>query len=96
MVAPGGPSDGLAVFRLRRRGGAREATLCELLAPEPAARRDLLAAGGGRDGADYVIAAGTAVRAPRPMVALPGQGPILTWRGVAPERRRRPRWPTGS
>ena len=36
VVAPGGPAHGLAVFRLAPRGRAREATVCELLAPDAA------------------------------------------------------------
>ncbi len=84
VVAPGGPSHGLAIFRLRRRGGAREAPVCELLAPDADTRRGLLAQVAAATGADYLIAAGRVGRHDR-MLAMPGQGPILTWRGVAPD-----------
>ena len=82
VVAPGGPSHGLAVFRVRRRGRAREATVCELLAPDAATRRGLLAQVAAATGADYLIAAGPSGSHDR-MLPMPGQGPILTWRGVA-------------
>ncbi len=84
VVAPGGPAHGLAVFRVRRRGRAREATVCELLAPDPATRRGLLGQVAAATGADYLIATGPAGPRDR-MLAMPGQGPILTWRGVAPD-----------
>ncbi len=58
--------------------------MCELLAPDPATRRGLLAQVAAATGADYLIAAGPSSRHNR-MLALPGQGPILTWRGVAPD-----------
>ncbi len=80
VVAPGGPAQGLAVFRLRRRGQAREATVCELLAPDPATRRQLLGQVAAATGADYLIATGTG--GSDRLVPMPGQGPILTWRQV--------------
>jgi GNAT superfamily N-acetyltransferase len=84
VVAAGGPARGLAVFRVRRRGGAQEATVCELLAPDADSRRGLLAQVAAATGADYLIAAGPPRHGER-MLGLPGQGPILTWRGVAPD-----------
>jgi len=85
VVAPGGPDRGLAVFRVRDRGAATEAVLCELLVPgddRPLASR-LVGEVARATAADYVI--GTA-RTPAPRSALPvplvRQGPILTWRAV--------------
>jgi Acetyltransferase (GNAT) domain len=80
VVARGGPAAGLAVFRVRRRGSAVEAVLCELLAPQGGG--DLVAEIARATGADYVIAAGPPVPGAR-MVKVPRLGPILTWRGVA-------------
>jgi GNAT superfamily N-acetyltransferase len=80
VVARGGPAAGLAVFRVRRRGSALEAVLCELLAPQGGA--DLVAEIARATRADYVIAAGGPLPGSR-MVNAPRLGPILTWRGVA-------------
>ena len=76
-------ADGFAVFRLRRRGAATEAALCELVAPDRGQARRLVRAVAKAAGADYVIAAGR----PPGMVPLPGQGPILTWREVGQATR---------
>jgi GNAT superfamily N-acetyltransferase len=70
--------DGLAVFRVRRRGPSREVALCEWLAPgpdRPALRRLVRAAG------DYLVASGLGVASG--LLPLPGQGPIVTWRPLA-------------
>jgi GNAT superfamily N-acetyltransferase len=84
VVGPDGVGSGLAVFRLRRRGRALEATVCELLAPEPSVARGLLSQISAATGADYLIVAGTAAAArSRHLVPLPGQGPVLTWRALA-------------
>jgi GNAT superfamily N-acetyltransferase len=84
VVAPGGAADGLAVFRLRARGPAREAAVCELLAPDAATARLLLHEVAASTGADYLIAVGPAASARRwRMAPLPNQGPVLTWRAVA-------------
>jgi GNAT superfamily N-acetyltransferase len=77
-------ADGCVVFRLRRRGGAVEAAICEVLVP-PARRGSvgsLLRAVLRASRADYAIRiGGTGV--PRAMsLPLPGQGPTLVWRAV--------------
>lgn len=69
---------GLAVFRVRRRGRAREVALCEWLAPGPdrrALRRLVRAAG------DYALSCGLGVA--HGMVPLPRLGPVVTWRSLA-------------
>jgi hypothetical protein len=84
VVAPGGLQEGVAIFRIRARGDAREAALSTVLAR--AGDRALL----GRltrtvarvADADYVIRIGGGRIAPGGMVQLPGQGPVLTWRAV--------------
>ncbi len=73
--------DGLAVFRVRRRGQALEGALCEVLVPSGAAdaARTLVRAVAGAAGADYLIRIGRGA-ARTGFVPLPRQGPMLTWR----------------
>jgi GNAT superfamily N-acetyltransferase len=79
---------GIAIFRLRRRGAATEAALCELIAPDddPGATRDLERAVARASNADYVIRLGRSSM-PTLYVRLPGQGPALTWRAVSEAAR---------
>lgn len=81
-TGPGGVADGVALFRLRRRGPAVEAMLGEVLVPGgDAGRAGALAKAVLREsGADYAIVTGG--RSLPGFVPLPGQGPVLTWRGV--------------
>lgn len=80
----GDPAQGLAVYRLRRRGPALEAALCEVLVPggERAAARALEREVARTSGADYVIRLGGPALSRTGFARLPGQGPILTWRPV--------------
>lgn len=70
---------GVALFRVRRRGPAREATLCELLVPEGDATsgRRLVREVARSSGADYVLRVAGARDGCFP---LPRQGPVLTTR----------------
>lgn len=78
--------DGLAFFRLRRRGPALEAVLGDVLSPTRRGRRQLVTTVAQTSGADHVLAAGAAGDAPGTL-AVPGQGPTLTWRPLArPDR----------
>ncbi|HZJ25703.1 MAG TPA: GNAT family N-acetyltransferase [Acidimicrobiia bacterium] len=79
-----GPSAGVAFVRMRARGPARELVVADVLVP--GARRALdarlmreLARG---TEADYLIRLGGGLVSPGPMLRLPGQGPLLTWRAV--------------
>lgn len=83
VVAPGGVEEGLVVFRLRRRGAALEAAVCEQITPSgddrtaPRLVRRLL-----RDtGADHAVQIGRA-RPATGLLPVPGQGPTLVWRDV--------------
>lgn len=83
MVGPEGPAGGIVIFRLRRRGSALEAAICETLVPEAAGRqgqrlvREVLR----ETGADHAVQIGAA--APRRgRLPVPGQGPTLVWRAV--------------
>lgn len=75
--------DGAAVFRLRRRGRAVEAVICELLVPngDRKLRGELCRRVLAVTGADYAIRIGRP-RATGGFLMLPGRGPLLTWRGL--------------
>jgi hypothetical protein len=79
--------DGLLLFRVRRRGTALEATVCETVGLDGRTGEvaGLVAHLLRATGADYAI--GTRHTLPVPAAApLPGQGPVLTWREVRPTR----------
>jgi GNAT superfamily N-acetyltransferase len=89
VTGPTGPSGGLALFRLRRRGPAVELAVAEVLAPEGDPRlaaallRRALAAGRSA-GADYAVGLGPVPGAARAgMARIPRTGPLLTYRGLA-------------
>jgi len=86
LTVSSGPEDGIAIFRLRRRGHALECALCDLLVPgdDLSTRRALLRAVTAGCDADYVIRIGGGTVGRPGFVRVPGQGPILTWRGLAP------------
>jgi GNAT superfamily N-acetyltransferase len=87
LTGPDGPGQGLVVFRLRRRGAATEAAVCELLVPDgrqrAATTRRLLRAVVRASGADHAVLVGRA-RPGLGLLPVPGQGPTLVWRAVAP------------
>ncbi len=85
VVAPGGVRDGLAVFRIRGRGTAREAALVALLTPagERATAARLVRAVARQADADYVLALGGPPRWPGGLVRLPKVGPVFTCRPVS-------------
>jgi GNAT superfamily N-acetyltransferase len=85
VVARGGLANGVALLRVRRRGRAREAVLCEVLAPEGDVRieRALVAEAARQAGADYVLRLGGRAFERSGFVRLPGQGPVLTRRAAA-------------
>jgi GNAT superfamily N-acetyltransferase len=86
IVADEGPAAGVAIFRLRRRGHARELALCELLAHRrertgiaTLARKAVVAAD-----ADYVLRiASSASPGIGRWWSLPGQGPVLAARTLS-------------
>jgi GNAT superfamily N-acetyltransferase len=84
LVAPGGAGNGLALFRVRRRGAAREAVLADVIVPEGDRRAAaaLVRRFVRSVDADYVIRVGRAPVSAGGFVRLPRQGPIFTWRGV--------------
>lgn len=86
LLAGQTPADGFAVFRLRRRGGHVEGTVCDVLVPGRRAnlRHALLRRLGDEVDADYLVASrgdGGPVRAR--WLPAPRQGPILCYRAVS-------------
>lgn len=85
-VLPIGSSlrDGVVLFRVRRRGAAREATICDVIAPRGAK----LAAAMGKivrdSGSDYLLASSTTAGLRSGFLPAPRIGPILTWRSIGP------------
>jgi hypothetical protein len=84
VVMHGDLAGGVALFRVRRRGTAREVALCDVLAPEGDAARErhLVRAVARTAGADYLVRVAGARDV---CVPLPRQGPVLVTRQVAPE-----------
>jgi GNAT superfamily N-acetyltransferase len=78
------PMKGVAVFRVRTRGIASEAALCEVLVPRgnEHAARALERTVARTSNADYVIRLGAPSLASG-YAPVPGMGPKLTWRGIA-------------
>jgi len=78
-------SDGVLLFRLRRRGPATELVVGDLLVPEPtpAAARRLVRLALRATRADYAL--GLRTMASSGLLPVPGQGPILTWRSLSSE-----------
>ena len=87
LVARDGLDTGVALFRVRRRGAAREVALCEVLTAGNAVPvgRELVRRVVRAADADYLLALRGSVPA-RGLFPLPGQGPMLTWRRVATRR----------
>ena len=85
MAATGHADDGFALFRVRRRGEALEAAVADVLVP--GADRRLAASALRRvarsPGIDYAVAVNTPGAARAGFLPAPGQGPRLTWRGLA-------------
>jgi GNAT superfamily N-acetyltransferase len=84
VPSPGGADEGFAVFRVRRRGAAREVVLDELavLGGDAELEHRVLRALIREMPGDYVIRMGSASASRELFFRLPRQGPILTWRAV--------------
>jgi GNAT superfamily N-acetyltransferase len=82
LLAGSSPAAGIAVFRLRRRGSAVEAVVCDALTPEtdPAVARALIKDLAGRSAADYLIRVRRPLVSRGPFIRLPRTGPILACR----------------
>jgi hypothetical protein len=88
LPAVQGAERGVVIFRVRRRGAARELVLDELLVPEGDTRlanamvKTLVA----NADADYIIRIDNRPVSAAGFFRLPRQGPILTWRAVCDAR----------
>ena len=84
-IGRGGVRGGFAVYRVRRRGGARECAVTELVTPDdkPAARAALLRGALRDSGADYAVALQQGAVRPPGLLRLPRQGPLLVARRLA-------------
>jgi GNAT superfamily N-acetyltransferase len=76
-------ADGIGIYRVRRRGAAREAVVAELLLPNDnaTAAGRLVQRVLRQSRADYALLLDDGAR-PARTITLPGQGPTLTWRTV--------------
>lgn len=81
--------DGAIIFRLRRRGTAREATICETFLPRGGSSRLSVKARvwpwalAREVGADYLLATAHELGPSKGFVPVPRVGPMLTWRPLA-------------
>ena len=84
VVADAGVDHGVAFFRIRARGPAREAALVSVLTRAGDRRTEaaLVRAVARAADADYLLALGAGPVAPGGLVRLPRTGPLLTWRSV--------------
>ena len=89
LLAGDSPADGVALFRLRRRGRAVEAAVGEVIVPgaDPRLAARLAAGVVRRSGADYALRCGGREAARAGFLPVPGAGPVLAWRGVTDHRR---------
>jgi hypothetical protein len=75
-------SDGVIVFRVRRRGRALEATVCDVVAPPGAHLRDAFRHIARQAGVDYLLASASSAGPAAGFVPAIGLGPVLTWKPV--------------
>lgn len=83
VLAGASVQEGMAIYRLRRRGSAVEAAVCDILAPDADERvaRLLMRRIVRQSGADYAVRlSGHGPRAA--WLPVPGQGPTFVWRHV--------------
>lgn len=77
--------DGIVVFRIRKRGGALEATICEALVSDSrqlaAATKSILR----ETKADYALVSSTLAGPRSAMLRVPQLGPMLVWKDLAGE-----------
>lgn len=81
-----GITDGVVVFRIRRRGDALEATICDVIAPAGRPARSVRSAIGWvlrRSGADFALVAGDRPLRTFGALRVEQLGPVLTWRTLA-------------
>lgn len=84
LLARRGAERGVVIFRVRRRGAARELVLDELLVPDgdPRLATEMVGTLAANADADYIIRIDNRPVAAGRFIRLPRQGPVLTWRAV--------------
>lgn len=83
---PSSRERGAAVFRIRRRGRALEATIALLMIADPEVGRRLVREVLRATGADYALSAGSGRWGSSPSISLPAFSPLVTWRAVSQTR----------
>ena len=74
--------EGLVILRLRGRGPALEAAVCEVLAPDPSRVRPAVRRIVDETDADHLLRCGGPAMVRDGFVPAPQLGPILTWRPI--------------
>jgi hypothetical protein len=84
VLTLGAASDGLAVFRRRRRGEAVEGVVCDVLVPggDPGAEQELLRRVRRAAAADYLLRLDRRAVTRGPFGRLPRVGPVLACRAL--------------
>lgn len=75
--------DGVVVFRVRRRGDATEATICDVIAPDGARPSTAIGWILRSTGADFALVAPRAAAGRTGAIPMNRLGPVLTWRSLA-------------
>ncbi|MCA1845716.1 MAG: GNAT family N-acetyltransferase, partial [Actinobacteria bacterium] len=75
-------SAGVIVFRARRRGGALEATVCDVIAPPGGRRRNGFRQIARQGGIDYLLASAASAGLAEGFVPAISLGPVLTWKPI--------------
>jgi GNAT superfamily N-acetyltransferase len=75
-------SKGVIIFRARRRGGALEATVCDVIAPRGARLGSAFRHIAGQIGADYLLASASSAGPGAGFLPAVGLGPTLTWKPI--------------
>lgn len=75
-------SDGVVVFRVRRRGAALEAAVCDVVAPQGARLGPAFREIARQTGADYLLASASSVGRGAGFLPALGLGPVVTWKPV--------------
>jgi hypothetical protein len=70
------------VFRARRRGGALEATVCDVIAPPGTRLGSAFRHIARQVGADYLVASGSSAGLASGFLPAAGLGPVLTWKPI--------------
>jgi hypothetical protein len=85
VLAGSSLAEGVAIFRVRQRGAARECALADVIVPggDPRLAARLARRALAVSGADYLLALGAGDRRWPGFVRTDRLGPLLTWRAAA-------------